>query len=184
VPVRQCLNGRAPPYLSGHYIPVSSADTRQHLRSTNRHLLAIPRFPLNTYGRTRSRATSASSVLGVLNDYALYKSTHSTRSLPHIVRVCVLHSLCPGRVLETAQYIQWTRADRARRRTWRSLGGGSTTSVCAVHATSPRCSPCRCPAGSPRAPAANHSAASTSRDHLTRDNPRRTHVQFNKWSQK
>ena len=47
----QCLNGRAPPYLSEHYIPVSSADTRRHLRSANRHLLAVPRFRLNAYGR-------------------------------------------------------------------------------------------------------------------------------------
>jgi len=80
------------------------------LRSANRHLLAVPRFRLNTYGRrefsvagpmawnslpefysgiqratqtvlgidlerTCSRVTSASSALGVLNDYALYKST-------------------------------------------------------------------------------------------------------------
>ena len=51
VTVHQCLNGRAPPYLSEHCIPVSSADTRRHLRSANRHLLAIPRFQLNTYGR-------------------------------------------------------------------------------------------------------------------------------------
>ena len=51
VTVHQCLNGRAPPYLSEHCIPVSSADTRRHLRSANRHLLAVPRFPLNTYGR-------------------------------------------------------------------------------------------------------------------------------------
>ena len=99
-------------YLLEHCIPVSGADnTRQHLRSTNRHLLAVPRFRLNTYGRRAfsaagpmacnslpdfirdptsitdcfrrplktyfSRVTSASSALGVLNDYALYKSTHS-----------------------------------------------------------------------------------------------------------
>ena len=51
VPVHQCLNGRAPPYLSEHCIPVSSADMRRHLRSANRHLLAVPRFRLNTYGR-------------------------------------------------------------------------------------------------------------------------------------
>ena len=51
VTVHRCLNGRAPPYLSEHCIPVSSADTRRHLRSANRHLLAVPRFPLNTYGR-------------------------------------------------------------------------------------------------------------------------------------
>ena len=51
VTVHQCLNGRAPPYLSEHGIPVSSADTRRHLRSANRHLLAVPRFRLNTCGR-------------------------------------------------------------------------------------------------------------------------------------
>ena len=51
VTVHLCLNGRAPPYLSEHCIPVSSADTRRHLRSANRHLLAVARFPLNTYGR-------------------------------------------------------------------------------------------------------------------------------------
>jgi len=51
VTVHQCLNDRAPPYLSGHCIPVSSADTRRHLRSANRHLLAVPRFRLDTYGR-------------------------------------------------------------------------------------------------------------------------------------
>jgi len=106
----------APPCLSEHCIPVSSADTGRHLRSANRHLLAVPRFRLNTYGRrafsvagpmawnslpvfirdltsstdclgvylkrTCSRVTSASSALGVLDDYALYKSTHSlTHSL-------------------------------------------------------------------------------------------------------
>ena len=76
----------------------------------NRHLLAVPRFRLNTYGRrafsvagpvawnslpdfirdqtstidcfrrlkrTCSHVTSASSALQVLNDYALYTSTHS-----------------------------------------------------------------------------------------------------------
>jgi len=118
VTVHQCLNGRSPPYLSEHCIPVSSADTRRYLRSANRHLLVVPRFWLNTYGRrafsvagpmawnslpdfirdptistdclgvylkrTCSRVTSASNALGVLNVYALYKSTHSlTHSLTH-----------------------------------------------------------------------------------------------------
>jgi len=36
--------------LLEHCIPVSSADTRRHLRSANRHLLAVPRFRFNTYG--------------------------------------------------------------------------------------------------------------------------------------
>jgi len=49
--VHQCLNGRAPPYLSQHCTPVSNADTRRYLRSNNCHLLAVPRFQLNTYGR-------------------------------------------------------------------------------------------------------------------------------------
>jgi len=90
--------------------------TRRHLRSANRHLLAVPRFRLNTHGRrafsvagpmawnslrdfirdptsstdcfrrllkrTCSRVTSASSALAVLDDYALYTSTHSL-SHPH-----------------------------------------------------------------------------------------------------
>jgi len=51
VAVHQCLNGHAPPYLSEYCIPVSSADTRRYLRSASRHLLAVPRFRLNTYGR-------------------------------------------------------------------------------------------------------------------------------------
>jgi len=38
VTVHQCLNGRAPPYLSEHCIPVSSAGTLWHLRSVNRHV--------------------------------------------------------------------------------------------------------------------------------------------------
>jgi len=114
VTVHQCLNGRAPPYLSEHCIPVSSADTRRHLHSANCHLLAVPCFPLNTYGcrafsvagpdfirdltsttdclgvylkRTCSRDTSASSALGVLHDNVLYKSTHTlTHALTHSLR--------------------------------------------------------------------------------------------------
>ena len=39
VTVHQCLNGRAPPYLSDYCVPVATADTRRHLCSTNRQLL-------------------------------------------------------------------------------------------------------------------------------------------------
>jgi len=109
VTVHQCQNGRAPPYLSEHCIPVSSADTRRHLRSANLTYLPyrvngstltavgrcqlLARWPGTHSGigiqraaqtvlgvyfkRTCSRVTSASSALGVLNDYALYKSTHA-----------------------------------------------------------------------------------------------------------
>jgi len=51
VTVHRCLNGRAPPYLSDYCVPAAGVDTRQHLRSANRQLLAVPRYRLNTYGR-------------------------------------------------------------------------------------------------------------------------------------
>jgi len=68
VTVRQCRNGRAPPYLSEHCIPVSSTDTRRHLRSSNRHLLAVPRFRLNTYGR-RAFLVAGPMALNSLPDF-------------------------------------------------------------------------------------------------------------------
>ena len=63
VTVHQCLNGRTPPYLS-----VSSADTRRHLRSANRHLLAVPRFRLNTYGR-RAFSVAGPMAWNTLRDF-------------------------------------------------------------------------------------------------------------------
>ena len=51
VTVHRCLNGRAPPYLSDYCVPAAGVDTRQHLHSANRQLLAVPRYRLNTYGR-------------------------------------------------------------------------------------------------------------------------------------
>jgi len=50
VTVHRCLKGRAPPYLSAYCIPAASFNTRQHLHSTNRQLLAVPRYQFNTYG--------------------------------------------------------------------------------------------------------------------------------------
>jgi len=50
VTVHRCLNGCAPPYLSDYCVPAAGVDTRQHLRSANRQLLAVPRYRLNTYG--------------------------------------------------------------------------------------------------------------------------------------
>jgi len=48
--VHWCLNGHAPLYLSDYCVPATSADTRRQLRSSNRQLLAVPRYRLNTYG--------------------------------------------------------------------------------------------------------------------------------------
>ena len=117
--VRGRVRPRTAVSVAEHCIPVSSADTRRHLRSANRHLLAVPRFRLNTYGRrafsvagpmawnslpdfirhptsstdvirepstlgvylkrilVRAMLVHPDSTLGALNDYALYKSTHS-----------------------------------------------------------------------------------------------------------
>ena len=51
VTVHRYLNGRATLYLSNYCVPAAGVDTRQHLRSANRQLLAVPRYRLNTYGR-------------------------------------------------------------------------------------------------------------------------------------
>ena len=85
VTVHQCLNGRAPPYLSKHCNPVSSADTRRHLRSANRHLLAVLRFRLNTYGRR------AFSVAGPM----------AWNSLPDFIRDPTSSTDCFRRLLKT-----------------------------------------------------------------------------------
>ena len=47
--VHRCLNSRAPLYLSDFCVPAAGADTRRQLRSSNRQLLAVPRYRLNTY---------------------------------------------------------------------------------------------------------------------------------------
>jgi len=73
------------PYLSEHCIPVSSADTWQHLHSTNHHLLAIMRFRLNTYG------SQAFSVAGPMASNSLpdfnQDPTSSTNSLRHLLKM-------------------------------------------------------------------------------------------------
>ena len=64
-------------HLSEHCIPVSSADTRRHLRSANRHLLAVPRFPLNTYGR-RTFSVAGPMAWNSLPDFIQRDPTSST----------------------------------------------------------------------------------------------------------
>ena len=65
--VYQCLNGRAPPYLSEHCIPVSSADTRRHLR-----LPTVTYLPYRVSGSTR-----ASRTVGRFRLLARWSGTHS-----------------------------------------------------------------------------------------------------------
>jgi len=68
VTVHRCLNGRAPPYLSDYCVPVAGTVTRRHLRSTNRQLLAVPRYRLNTYGR-RAFSVAGPTVWNSLPDF-------------------------------------------------------------------------------------------------------------------
>ena len=84
VTVHQCLNGRAPPYLSEHCIPVSSADTRRHLRSANRQLLAVPRFGLKTYGR-RAFSVAGPMAWNSLPDF-IRDPTSSTDCFRHLLK--------------------------------------------------------------------------------------------------
>jgi len=51
VTVYKCLHGQAADYLSELCTPVAQVAERQHLRSASRHLLVVPRFQLDTYGR-------------------------------------------------------------------------------------------------------------------------------------
>jgi len=91
VTVHQCLNGRAPPYLSEHCIPVFSADTRRHLRSANRHLLVVPRSWLNTYGRR------AFSVAGPI----------AWNSPPDFIRDPTISTDCFRRLLKTYLFARY-----------------------------------------------------------------------------
>jgi len=68
VTVQRCLNGRAPAYLSDYCVPAAGVDTRLHLRSTNRQLLAVPRYRLNTYGR-RAFSVAGPTVWNSLQDF-------------------------------------------------------------------------------------------------------------------
>jgi len=51
VTVHWCLQNKAPRYVVDCCIPVSDVASRQHSRSASRHLLTVPRFRRNTFGR-------------------------------------------------------------------------------------------------------------------------------------
>jgi len=87
VTVHQCLNGRAPPYLSEHCIPVSIADTRRHLYSANRHLLAVPHFWLNTSSR-RAFSVAGPMAWNSLPDF-IWDPTSSTDCFSRLLKICL-----------------------------------------------------------------------------------------------
>jgi len=77
--------------VSEHCIPVSRADKRRHLSSANRHLLAVPRFRLNTYGRREF------SVAGVM----------AWNSLPDFIRDPTSSTDCFRRLLKTYLFARY-----------------------------------------------------------------------------
>jgi len=91
VTVHRCLNGCAPPYLSDYCVLAAGVDTRRHLRSANRQLLAVPRYRLNTYG------CRASSVAGptVWN------------SIPDFIRDPTISADCFRRLLKTYLFARY-----------------------------------------------------------------------------
>jgi len=89
--VHRCLNGRAPPYLSDYCVPAAGVDTRQHLRSANRQLLAVPRYRLNIYGR---RAFSVAN-------------PKVWNSLPDFIRDPTISADCFRRLLKTYLFAQY-----------------------------------------------------------------------------
>jgi len=92
--VHRCLNGRAPPYLSDYCVPAAGADTRRHLRSINRQLLAVPRYRLNTYGR-RAFSTAGPTVWNSLSDFI--RNRPSVRTVSDVCLRCI-------RLLDTSAF--------------------------------------------------------------------------------
>jgi len=80
--VHRCLNGRAHHhgYLTDYCIRVTGADTRRHLRSTNPHLLEVPRFRLNPFGHRDLGSETVSRI-----------SSGIRRSVPTAVRSILVH---------------------------------------------------------------------------------------------
>ena len=68
VAVHRCLNGCALTYSLNYCVPAAGVDTRQHLRSANCQLLAVPRYRLNTYGR-RAFSVAGPTVWNSLPDF-------------------------------------------------------------------------------------------------------------------
>jgi len=91
VTVHRCLNGRALPYLLDYCVPIAGADSRRHLRSANRQLLAVPGYRLSTYGH---RAFSVADPM-VWN------------SLPDFIRDSTISTDCFRRLLKTYLFARY-----------------------------------------------------------------------------
>ena len=65
--VHRCLQHRAPGYIAEYCVPVSEVPGRQHLRSTRRHQLLVPRDRCGTFG-TRAFSVAGPTVWNSLPD--------------------------------------------------------------------------------------------------------------------
>jgi len=92
VTVHQCLNGRAPPYLSEHCIPVSSVDTRRRLRSANRHLLADRVSGSTLMGLLQLRYEHDSTTIRLQHATRCVRFDYDSSAIQHPTRNYVLSS--------------------------------------------------------------------------------------------
>ena len=76
VTVYKCLYGQAPDYLPELCTPVAQAAERQHLRSASRHLLVVPRFQLDTYGR-RTFAVAGPTTRNLFQNICVSRTWHA-----------------------------------------------------------------------------------------------------------
>ena len=98
VQLHRYLYGRAPPYLSDYCIRAAGVDTRQHLCSANRQLLAVPRYRLNAYGR-RAFSVDGPKVWN---------------SLPDFIREPSISAVCFRRLLKTYLFARYQCIQRVR----------------------------------------------------------------------
>ena len=91
LPYQHCRLSVTPPYLSDYCVPAAVVDTRQHLRSANRQLLAVPRYRLNTYG-CRAFSVASPTVWNCLLDFIRNRPSVQTLSDVCLKRTCSLNT--------------------------------------------------------------------------------------------
>jgi len=86
VTVHQCLNGHTPLYLLNYCVPVASPDTRRHLHSTNRQLLADP--------TTGSTLMAIGFLLPALQSRTVFRFSSGTQRSVQTVSDSYLKCIC------------------------------------------------------------------------------------------
>ena len=88
------LHSQSSLYLVDYCRPVTDMASRQRLQSVNRHLLHVPRYRFNVYGR-RTFAVAGLSAWNSFPDY-LWASDCSVDSFKHLLKM----HLCRGLAVE------------------------------------------------------------------------------------